>query len=238
MIENTLTAEEVGAALEAMQRLRTELIAAQAQASSEQLSGSIVPPAGGAVKVRGCWMTDYEAAPHNQHFMHITEADPAIFSYLTHPRLIAMAEELVGGPVRLEEAEAAVNRRDPAHPVPGAVPGFHAGGYAEMDSFQRHGLTHCSFVKTLTNLTPLGPEDGGTAVIPGVSTRAGTRSICLPRWHGPQLWLVATQSHKLNADVERQDIIEAALASPDTLTTQVLAPAGSTLLFGETLIHG
>ena len=47
MIENTLTAEEVGAALEAMQRLRTELIAAQAQASSEQLSGSIVSPAGG-----------------------------------------------------------------------------------------------------------------------------------------------------------------------------------------------
>ena len=50
--------------------------------------------------------------------------------------------------------------------------------------------------------------------------------------------MVATQSHKLNADVERQDIIEAALASPDTLTTQVVAPAGSTLLFGETLIHG
>ena len=44
-----------------------------------------------------------------------------------------------------------------------------------MDSFQRHGLTHCSFVKTLTNLTPLRPEDGGTAVIPGVSTRTGTR---------------------------------------------------------------
>ena len=27
------------------------------------------------------------------------------------------------------------------------------------------GLLHSSFVKTLTNLTDLGPEDGGTVVI-------------------------------------------------------------------------
>ena len=40
-------------------------------------------------------MTDYAANPSRQHFMHIAESDPAILKYLTHPRLVAMAEELV-----------------------------------------------------------------------------------------------------------------------------------------------
>jgi ectoine hydroxylase-related dioxygenase (phytanoyl-CoA dioxygenase family) len=54
----------------------------------------------------------------------------------------------------------------------------------------------------------LGPDDGGTAVIAG--------------------------SHKLNCDGD--DLVQAAYADP-SLIHQVVAPAGSTLLFAETLIH-
>ena len=43
--------------------------------------------------------------------------------------------------------------------------GFHRGinpAYAHTSN----GLYHFSFVKALTNLTDLGPDDGGTTVIP------------------------------------------------------------------------
>ena len=69
-------------------------------------------------------------------------------------------------------------------------------------------MYHCNFVKTLTNLTDLGPDDGGTVVIAG--------------------------SHKIQ--YPQEDIIACAYEDP-TLIHQVIAPAGSTLLFGEALIH-
>jgi ectoine hydroxylase-related dioxygenase (phytanoyl-CoA dioxygenase family) len=60
----------------------------------------------------------------------------------------------------------------------------------------------------LTNLTELGPDDGGTVVIAG--------------------------SHKVKAPQEQ--IIACAYENP-SLIHQVIAPAGSTLLFGEALVH-
>ena len=71
-------------------------------------------------------------------------------------------------------------------------------------------LYHCPFIKTLTNLTDLGPDDGGTAVVAG--------------------------SHKL-AGIDRRDLIETAEEDPDRLIHQVVSPAGSTLLFFESLLH-
>ncbi len=71
------------------------------------------------------------------------------------------------------------------------------------------GLFHCHFVKTLTNLTDLGPDDGGTMVIAG--------------------------SHKLS-HLDDKDVIDAAGSDPRLIHT-VVAPAGSTLLFFETTIH-
>ena len=65
-------------------------------------------------------------------------------------------------------------------------------------------LIHCNFVKTLTNLTELGPEDGGTVVI------AGSHRMPLPP----------------------ADLIALAEADP-SLVHQIVAPAGSTLLFGN-----
>jgi hypothetical protein len=77
-------------------------------------------------------------------------------------------------------------------------------------SYSANGLYHATFVKTLTNLTPLGPGDGGTTVIPG--------------------------SHKVAVE-DRAAVIAAAYGDPDNLIHTVVAPPGSTLLFGEALIH-
>lgn len=129
---------------------------------------------------------------------------PCFFEYLTHPRLLGMVEEITGGNVRLEQSDAHIRR--PTSPEKQRY-GFHRGMDVGM-SYVKNGLYYCPFVKTLTNLTDLGPDDGGTAVIDG--------------------------SHKL--DVEAQAIIDAAMADP-RMIHQVVAPAGSTLLFFESLIH-
>ena len=192
LIENTLTTDENGRLLEAMLRLKRDLLATDDPAQA---------------RVRNCRLSGYR--PQYLHFAHILEADPAIFDYLTHPRLVGMAEELVGGSGRLEESEAVINLRDPETDLSAAPHyGFHAGTNPDVGTYVENGLYHCTFVKTLTNLTALGPDDGGTVVIAG--------------------------SHKVKGD--REAIIAAAYDDP-TLIHQVVAPAGSTLLFGEALIH-
>ncbi len=192
VIENVLGAGEIQRLREAMSRLRDELLDT---------------PDPSKAMVRKCRLSKY--AKHRLHFAHILEADPAIFDYLTHPRLVGMAEELIGGDARLEESEAVINSRNPDDDL-SAPPryGFHVGTWPGVGTYTENGLYHCTFVKTLTNLTELGPDDGGTVVIPG--------------------------SHKVGCD--REMIIAAAREDP-SLVHQVVAPAGSTLLFGEALIH-
>lgn len=188
VIENTLTDEQVGLLLESMQKLKQELLAAE--------DGAFV---------RGCRLSARRA--HHCHFAHILETAPAVYDYLTHPRLVGLAEELVGGTVRLEESEAVINRRDAEAKWEGRY-GFHTGTGPDVGTYTENGLYHCTFVKTLTNLTELGPDDGGTVCIAG--------------------------SHKIKAP--REDIIACAY-DDRSLIHQVVAPAGSTLLFGEALIH-
>ena len=147
--------------------------------------------------------------PHHIFMGSIMQAAPAITAYATHPRLVGMAEELIGGEARILEFNAHINSRNPADDF--TVPptfGFHRGIDIPYGSHIKNGLYHCSFVKTLTNLTDLGPDDGGTVVIAG--------------------------SHKL--DVAEVDLIASAYEDR-SLIHQVIAPAGSTLLFSETLIH-
>jgi hypothetical protein len=86
--------------------------------------------------------------------------------------------------------------------------GFHTGVDMAFGSHIRNDLYHCNFVKALTNLVDLGPDDGGTVVVAG--------------------------SHKTGAD---QNAVIAAAYEDRSLIHQVIAPAGSTLLFAETLIH-
>ncbi len=131
---------------------------------------------------------------------------PCYFGHLSDPFMLGLVEEIVGGPVRLEQSDAHIRR--PA-PEERQQYGFHRtvnSGYSHV----ANGLYHYSFVKTLTNLTGLGPDDGGTTVIAG--------------------------THKVPPEVPQQAMIEAAMADP-RLIHQVEAPAGSTLLFFEALMH-
>jgi len=147
--------------------------------------------------------------PHHVFMGSILEADPCLAAFITHPRLVGMAEELIGGEARLVEFNAHINSRKP-NQVFDAAPtyDFHRGIDIPFGSHIKNGLYHCNFVKTLTMLTDLGPDDGGTVVVAG--------------------------SHKMDLS----DAEMAACAYEDrSLIHQVIAPAGSTLLFSETLIH-
>ena len=151
---------------------------------------------------------------HLFHVGHVLEYDPALLEYAAHPRLTALAGEVVGGKVRVEETEAIINSRDPAmgpgvERLPKAVPtGFHTGARDGWGTYYENHHFHCLFVKTLAYLTDVAPTDGGTAVIPG--------------------------SHRLS--VPEPEIIAAALAD-ERLVHQVEAKAGSVLLFPESLVH-
>lgn len=192
VIERTLTGDETARTLDALQRLKREFVASD-------------DPTG--VAIRGCRVSVY--TPHTIHFAHILETEPAVLDYVTNPRLVAMAEEVVGGIVRLSESEAIINSRDPngsSDPEPAYA--FHFGTRPPYGTYSGNGLFHSNFVKTLTNLTELGPDDGGTVVI------AGSHKIPLPL-----------------------DDIVACAYEDRSLIHQVVAPAGSTVLFSESLIH-
>jgi hypothetical protein len=155
--------------------------------------------------------------PHGDHytlFGHLVEYDPALLEYAVNPKLVPLVEEAVGGAVRLEESEAIINRRRPdadlgelrkrrVNPV-----GFHTGTRHGWGTYYEQNRFHCIFVKCLAYLTDVGPEDGGTAVIPG--------------------------SHRMSWP--QKEMIQAALED-QRLIHQVEAKAGSVLLFPESLIH-
>lgn len=137
---------------------------------------------------------------------NLPHVDPCYLEYVAHPYLVGMAEEATGFVVRLEQSDVHI-RRAPADKSQQGY-GFHRGADTSL-CYREKGLFHCHFVKTLTNLTDLGPDDGGTTVIAG--------------------------SHKLT-DVPADVLIRAAEDDP-SLIHQVIAPAGSTLLFFEALMH-
>ena len=174
LVEHTLSAEEVARLKEALYRLRQDI---------RQLPDR--GPAGS--RVRGAYLLT-DRAYH--HFMaNLVEADPDLTAYATHPRLVGMAEEIMGCEGRITEMNAHLNSRDPGKPLdPEPKYGFHRGADAPFFGHIQQGLFHCSFVKTLTNLTDLGPEDGGTVVI------AGSHKVDLP---ADQLVQVAYEDRSL-----------------------------------------
>ena len=131
---------------------------------------------------------------------------PCFFDYITNPLIVGMAEEIIGGPARLQQSDAHIRRPLPEEPT---KYGFHRGINPAYDHRDK-GLYHFTFIKALTNLTDLGPDDGGTTVIAG--------------------------THKVPTDVPQEAIIAAAMDDP-SMIHRVEAPAGSTLLFYESLIH-
>ena len=159
-------------------------------------------------KVRGAGVNNFEDPDQYLLLADIEQAHHLITSYMTHPRLLGMNAEVIGGEIRLVEANAVINKRLPNWTENKPKSNFHRGVDSPYGSHYRNGLFHSCFSKTLTNLTDLGPDDGGTIVIAG--------------------------SHKL--DVPVSQMVECARKDP-SLIHQVIAPAGSTLLFAESLIH-
>ena len=147
--------------------------------------------------------------PHHVFMYNFYDYDDELVSYACDPRLVGMAEEVMGCEARVLEFNAHINRRAPDFdPALSPQFGFHRGVDPAFGSHTFNGLFHCNFVKTLTNLTELGPDDGGTVVIAG--------------------------SHKL-ADVS---VSIAAAAEDPKFIHKVVASKGSTLLFAESLVHG
>ncbi len=190
LLENVLTPDEVSRMKDALHRMKAD-------------------PELKSKRVYARWHGDHHVLLGN-----LVEYDPALLEYAAHPKLVPLVEEVVGGKVRLEETEAIINRRDPNADLDALYKrrynptGFHRGTQHGWGTYIEQNKFHCIFVKTLAYLTDVGPDDGGTSVIPG--------------------------SHRLTWPAK--EIIEAAL-SDDRLIYQAEATAGSVLLFAEALIH-
>jgi ectoine hydroxylase-related dioxygenase (phytanoyl-CoA dioxygenase family) len=157
-------------------------------------------------RVRGAFMESNK--PWHTFMANFYDYDDELLGYCCDPRLVGMAEEVMGCEARITEFNGHINSRVPdTDASKPATYGFHCGADVPGCSHVAKGLWHCSFVKTLANLVPLGPEDGGTVVIAG--------------------------SHKFTD--EKAAI--AAAYEDRRLIHQVVAPKGSVLLFAETLIH-
>lgn len=201
VVPDTLSSDECGVLIEALQKLKHNLDEAGKPASRG---------VDDTAKVRGAGLANVNSTHH--YFMRdIEQADPSFAAYITHPRFVGMAAEIIGGEVRMVESNAHINSQAPdRNPQEDTTCkySFHRGTDVPFGSHTRNGLYHCNFVKTLTNLTELGPDDGGTVVIAG--------------------------SHKM--DLPPAQLIECAYEDR-SMIHQVVAPAGSTLLFVEPLIH-
>ncbi|MCX5658315.1 MAG: phytanoyl-CoA dioxygenase family protein [Planctomycetota bacterium] len=189
IVPDVLSREECGLVAEALQKIKRDLQSPRQRRPQEPYASINLP--------------------HHTYVGGLLEGDPCLAALATHPTLAGLAEELIGGEARLVEYDAHINSRVPGADL--ATPptfGFHRGTDVPFSSHAMHGLYHCSFVKTLTMLTDVGPNDGGTVVIAG--------------------------SHKLAGnDAE----VNACAYADRSLIHSVVAPAGATLLFDETLVH-
>ena len=159
VVHNTLDADECGTLLDALRALKEELLECSAD-PAPHIHGH-GPGRGGSFIRPGL-----RNAP--QHFLaHLIEADPAITAYATHPRLVAMCEEYIGGEARIVESNCFINTgnelREGQNEGTAFVPSWHRGADLPFASHSVGGLSHCNFVKALTNLTELADtSDGGT----------------------------------------------------------------------------
>jgi ectoine hydroxylase-related dioxygenase (phytanoyl-CoA dioxygenase family) len=135
----------------------------------------------------------------------------AALGFVTNPRILGLAREATGGArIRYMEADCQIRRPNPleADTPMISADGLHRGVRAVW-GLELHGRRRAPFVKMLTNLTDLGPDDGGTVVVPG--------------------------SHRSGLSVPE---IVRALSRDPSMVRRVEAPAGSTLVFSEALVHG
>jgi hypothetical protein len=163
---------------------------------------------------KGVYAID-KGRPHYIRMGNLQEYDRAFVDFATHPRLLAISQDLVGGTVALEETEGIINSRDPdadpdtlrrEYPNPYNLHRAMAtcwGAYTELRRY------HVLLVKAVLFLTDVGWGDGGTSVVSG-SHR--------------MLW---TREEMLGATDQNRSLVRA-----------IEAKAGSVLFFAETLLHG
>ena len=194
LIPELLDATETATLLAELHELRSTLISeadTQEAAVGDRLEATTrrgdevrrypSPEPGGAVLEQrsGPWAGEMDG------LQNLSQLGGYLTGYAAHPKLVAMASELLGGEARLMQEDAIINRR----PAPGAeefVPGWHRGADVPFAAHTSRGsgLMHVNFIKALTNLTPLGPGDGGTLVSQTPTTRP---LLCGLHWRGPVL---------------------------------------------------
>ena len=100
VIEKLLDANEVARTYDALQNLKRRF-----EATGNPYSANY----------KGCSASgkEYAWAGPRIHFNHLIEADAAFLAYATHPRIVGIAQEVVGCEVRLSESQAIINSRHP-----------------------------------------------------------------------------------------------------------------------------
>lgn len=118
--------------------------------------------------------------PYFSKFGPCIEYDPAFLEIASHPRILEYVEDIVGGSVRYEEQECCINSRDPSKKETAIhCLDWHRGISPSFSRFEDGGRNHYLWVKAIVFLTDIGPNDGGTSVIPGTH-RTGSVAEIVP----------------------------------------------------------
>ena len=155
------------------------------------------------------------------NLQQIYEAGEPFERMVDHPGWIEQVKCFVGGegtfdykhgPLFIDENFASIRG-------PGDSIGFHSGAYPWVKRCQyhfQHGTFHCGQVNVLTALTPIGPGDGGTVVVPG-SHKSNFRH--------PDF-----EKYKMRSDGASAEGVEGAV--------EVRMEPGDTLIFVDSIAHG
>ena len=184
VVEQALSEQETASLLGELHTLRDDLLL-QAAAAGQGSEGARVSVRGAVMEVRD------SDSMQQAGLQNLSQTGGLITGYACHPGLVAAAEELIGGEARLMQEDAIINRRrrgsgaqwdismqvrrrlhgadrEPHLLVPAAEGGWHRGIDVPFAAHTQNALTHFTFVKALTFLTPITcVADGGTRVIPG-----------------------------------------------------------------------
>ena len=137
VIERALAPEEAAGLLGELKGLRDELL---------ERNAGVFPSGGetfGRERVRGAYLGGSE---HQHSVVNLVETGGGLTGYAAHPRMVAMAEELIGAEARILEHNSILNRRPPGYD-PAATPaayGWHRGATPGEASHEHGGLTHCN----------------------------------------------------------------------------------------------
>src|SRR5687768_5199379 len=94
IVPGVLTPDEIEETKEALQQLKRDLLAT---------------PDPNKTPLRGAFFMINQ--PHHHYMGTIARAHPAITAYATHPKVVGMCEELIGGKAHIVEVNAHINTR-------------------------------------------------------------------------------------------------------------------------------